>query len=64
MKTNNQFKNKVKILFLLTIVSTFIISCKSLIEFDIKRYFFGFFFTLIIGLVGLILSFFNNYKNK
>ncbi len=43
-------------IFLLTIFATFLItSCKDYLKFELTRYFSGFFLTLIIGLVGLII---------
>ena len=50
--------------FCLLIIITFVLlsSCSGLIEFDIKRYVFGFIITLIIGVIGLILKAFDNNK--
>lgn len=44
--------NRILLTVLLTSTLT---SCSSWIEFDIKRYAFGFIITLVIGIVGLII---------
>lgn len=38
-------------------------SCQAWLEFDAKRIFYGFIFTLIIGVVAFIISLFSNKKN-
>ncbi|RFN58411.1 hypothetical protein [Marixanthomonas ophiurae] len=48
-------KSKFVRIILLFIVSLTISSCSSWIEFDLKRYAFGFIITLVIGVIGLII---------
>jgi len=57
---------KMKRTSILIILSCFIFSfnsCSSWVEFNVKRLLFVFFFTLALGVLGLIISFFSN-KNK
>ncbi len=46
--------NNLKTIFVVAIASCLLTSCSAWIEFDIKRYAFSFFITLIIGVVGMI----------
>jgi hypothetical protein len=45
----------IKRILLTVLLSSTLTSCSSWIEFDIKRYAFGFIITLVIGIIGLII---------
>ena len=55
---------KTKSLILVLIVCLTLNSCQALFEFDMKRISYVFIFTLIVGIVGMILHFINDKNNK
>ena len=58
-------KSKFLRILLMFFVSLSLFSCSSWIEFDLKRYAFGFIITLVIGVIGLIIMAINGgNKNK
>jgi len=52
-KTTNM-KHRLKITALFVFLTIFMTGCKEWIKFDLSRLAFGFIFTLIIGVIGLI----------
>ena len=55
---------KLRITILILFILITFTSCSSWLEFDIKRYAFGFIFTLVLGIIGLIIVGIKGGNNK
>ena len=57
-------KSKLTIIITLTFLMVLLTGCKKWMEFDLYRYAFGFIFTLVIGVIGLIIMAIKNGNSE